>query len=307
MLCSVRRPNWLDRLRSNKGFPAGDNLDLDHFLRHNPNSSSESPSPNAESTESIPPVSNRSESSDPTRDNGKGEALLGLMSTAISELFFIDGSDESSRLSGKKVPRKQTHPRVCVTSSNSKDKRSSGSTGNGFHDFTAIASLNSDNNKELNEEEELEEKGERELKGYSKSEVTVIDTSCEVWKTEKVVFRRKSVWKVREKKSKVRSFGRNKRKVVSGEEDDDGIEEKKKEAKVLDCEGDQCISLNPIENSQNEARKVVCKDTTDNLNDRGKEFSKDDMPENNRKDLEKGQVHLQVVSDFNILLLPLFN
>ncbi|XP_061996216.1 uncharacterized protein LOC133714159 [Rosa rugosa] len=292
MLCSVRRPNWLDRLRSNKGFPAGDNLDLDHFLRHNPNSSSESPSPNAESTESIPPVSNRPESSNPTRDNGKGEALLGLMSTAISELFFIDGSEESSRISGKKVPRKQTHPRVCVTSSttnsNSKENKSSGSTRNGIHDFTAIASLNSDNNKELNEEEELEEKGERELKGYSKSEVTVIDTSCEVWKTEKVVFRRKSVWKVREKKSKVRSFGRNKRKVVSGEEGDDDIEEKKKEAKVLDCEGDQCISVNPIENSQNDARKEVYKDTTDTLNDRGKEFGKDDIPDNNRKDLEKG-------------------
>jgi hypothetical protein len=108
--------------------------------------------------------------------------------------------------------------------------------------------LNSDNRKELNEEEEeeLEEKGERELKGYSKSEVTVIDTSCAVWKTEKVVFRRKSVWKVREKKTKLRSFGRNKRKVVVAEQGDD-IDNKNKEAKVSPSDGDQCISLNPIE------------------------------------------------------------
>ena len=109
-----------------------------------------------------------------------------------------------------------------------------------------ITSLSLEKYKE-GEEEELEERGEREMKGYSKSEVTVIDTSCEVWKTEKVVFRRKSVWKVREKKSKVRSFGRNKRKVVSGEGGDDGVEERNKEAKVSECDGDQCISLNPIE------------------------------------------------------------
>ncbi|XP_050385860.1 uncharacterized protein LOC126802293 [Argentina anserina] len=286
MLCPVSatksNPNWLDRLRSNKGFPAGDNLDLDHFLSLKPNSSSESSSPNAES---VPHVSNRPECSNPTRDAGKGEALLGLMSTAISELFFIDGSEECSRLSGKKVPRKQTHPRVCVTSaanvSDNKDTRrhkSSGGTVNDVNDLMIITSLNLEKNKEVNEGEELEERGERELKGYSKSEVTVIDTSCEVWKTEKVVFRRKSVWKVREKKSKVRSFGRNKRKVVSGEEGDDGIEEKKKEAKVSDCGGDQCISLNPIEEVSH---------TTDNLNDRGKEYSKDNVPDS-RKDLDKG-------------------
>ncbi|XP_004307917.1 PREDICTED: uncharacterized protein LOC101313650 [Fragaria vesca subsp. vesca] len=278
MLCSVRAtksgPNWLDRLRSNKGFPACDNLDLDHFLKHNPTSSSESPNPNADST---PLVSNRPESSGPTRDAKKGEALLGLMSTAISELFFIDGSEESSRLSGKKVPRKQTHPRLCVTSK----LKSSGSIGNDVNDLRTVPSLNSKN------EVELEERGERELKGYSKSEVTVIDTSCEVWKTEKLVFRRKSVWKVREKKSKVRSFGRNKRKVVSGDEEgDDGIEEKRKKKKEAEV-SDQCISLNPIENSRNDARKEVCKDATDNLNDRGKDFCKDNMPDD-REDSEKG-------------------
>ncbi|KAL6123011.1 hypothetical protein ACLB2K_075534 [Fragaria x ananassa] len=274
MLCSVRAtksgPNWLDRLRSNKGFPSGDNLDIDQFLKHNPTSSSESPNPNADST---PPVSNRPESSSPTRDAKKGEALLGLMSTAISELFFIDGSEESARQSGKKVPRKQTHPRLCVTSKH----KSSGSIGNDVNDLTTVPSLNSKN------EVELEEKGGRELKGYSKSEVTVIDTSCEVWKTEKLVFRRMSVWKVREKKSKLMSFGRNKRKVVSG---DDGIEEKRKKNKEAEV-SDQCISLNPVENPQNGARKEVCKDTTDNLNVRGKEFCKDNIPDN-RTDLEKG-------------------
>ncbi|KAL6127300.1 hypothetical protein ACLB2K_075341 [Fragaria x ananassa] len=279
MLCSVHAtksgPNWLDRLRSNKGFPSGDNLDLDHFLKHNPTSSSESPNPNADST---PPVSNRPESSSPTRDAKKGEALLGLMSTAIAELFFIDGTEESSRLSGKKVPRKQTHPRLCVTSKH----KSSGSIGNDVNDLTTVPSLNSKN------EVELEEREERELKGYSKSEVTVIDTSCEVWKTEKLVFRRKSVWKVREKKRKVRSFGRNKRKVVSGDEEgDDGIEEKRKKKKKEAEVSDQCISLNPIENSRNDARKEVCKDTTDNLNDRGKDFCIDNMPDN-KKVSEKG-------------------
>ena len=42
------------------------------------------------------------------------------------------------------------------------------------------------------------------------------------------------------------------------------------------------------QNSQNDARKEVYNDTTDNLDDRGKELSKDDMPNSNKKEIEKG-------------------
>lgn len=74
-------------------------------------------------------------------------------------------------------------------------------------------------------EAEEDEREERELVGYSTSEVTVIDTSFGVWKSEKVVFRRRNVWKVREKRRKVRSFGRKKRKGSGGCDVDDGDDE----------------------------------------------------------------------------------
>ncbi|BBG98434.1 hypothetical protein Prudu_007839 [Prunus dulcis] len=306
MLCSVPAnksgSNWLDRLRSNKGLPTGDNLDLDHFLSRNTNSSSEFPTPNvSSSTESTRPgsdrVVNQSTTSCPNRDN-QGEAFIGL---------------------------KQANPRVCVTSTansdsnaataNATEEKSSDWGRNDENVLDKAACLDSQNgslmkNKDLGnvggeegeevEEEEEEEKEElRELKGYSISEVTVIDTSCGVWKTEKVVFRRKNVWKVREKKAKVRKFGRRKRKVVDeevGVEGGDDIDKKKAKVSALkEVYGDECIALKSTEgqNSQNDTSNEVCEDTPDSLNERGEEFGKD-MPDAKSKDAKKGQVHLQV-------------
>ncbi|PQQ04430.1 hypothetical protein Pyn_41105 [Prunus yedoensis var. nudiflora] len=139
-------------------------------------------------------------------------------------------------------------------------------------------------------------------------EVTVIDTSCGVWKTEKVVFRRKNVWKVREKKAKVRKFGRRKRKMVDEEVDVEGgvmtLQKKAKVSALKEADGDECIALKPTEgqNSQNDTSNEVCEDTPDSLNERGEEFGRE-MPDAKSKDAKKGQVHLQVLSDFNILLL----
>ncbi|CAL9008943.1 unnamed protein product [Prunus brigantina] len=346
MLCSVPASksgsNWLDRLRSNKGLPTGDNLDLDHFLSRNTNSSSESPTPNvSSSTESTRPgsdrVVNQSTTSCPNRDN-QGEAFIGLMNTVLSELFFMGGSDERSKLLGKKIPRKQANPRVCVASTtnsdsnaataNATEEKSSDWGRNDENVLDKAACLDSQNgslmkNKDLGnvggeegeevEEEEEEEKEDlRELKGYSISEVTVIDTSCGVWKTEKVVFRRKNVWKVREKKAKVRKFGRRKRKVVDeevGVEGGDDIDKKKAKVSALkEADGDECIALKSTEgqNSQNDTSNEVCEDTPDSLNERGEEFGKG-MPGAKSKDAKKGQVHLQVLSDFNILLLLVCN
>lgn len=199
----------------------------------------------------------------------------------------MGGSDESSRLSGKKIRRKQTKPKLCVmsarnNSSNSntsviEEKKRSGFMRKGENAPAATASLNSDsnslvetkagnvgggavdvdvdhhgNNEADEEDEEEEEKGERELKGYSRSEVTVIDTSCGLWKSEKLAFRRKNIWKVREKKGKLRNFGRKKRKgndngavVVGGG---------KKKAKVMASEednGNQCATPSSNEVSFN--------------------------------------------------------
>ncbi|XP_010424276.1 PREDICTED: uncharacterized protein LOC104709344 [Camelina sativa] len=60
-------------------------------------------------------------------------------------------------------------------------------------------------------DEEEEEEGEKDLVGFSRSEVTVIDTSFKVWKSEKLVFRRRNVWKVRDKKGKSKVVSKTKK------------------------------------------------------------------------------------------------
>lgn len=251
MLCSAPPPsksgsNWLDRLRSNKGFPTAtadeeDNksLGLDHFLQNQ--DPIESTRSNPSSTQSNhEPVANR------THENGhKKEQLYSLMSNVLSELFFMDDDNhfQSSKLSGKKFPRKQTTPKSLTTSTNSnvhlprqEEEEEEKSLARAERNAGPTASFNSDNSmkqtKVGNVEEEEAEMGEdeekeevRELVGYSRSEVTVIDTSFGVWKSEKVVYRRKNVWKVREKRGKVKSFGRKKRKGSGGCNDGNGGDE----------------------------------------------------------------------------------
>ncbi|KAM1712053.1 hypothetical protein ACFXTN_002221 [Malus domestica] len=339
MLCSVPATksgsNWLNRLRSNKGFPTCESSDLDHFLTRNLSSSSEFPNPNfvSPSTDSTRPdsdrVDNRYETSFPNRDDQRG-AIIGMKSNVLSELFFMGGADESSKISGKKIPRKQANPRVCVASStnsngdataNAAEEKSSGCERNVENAFDKSASDNSSlvgkkKKKKKNEvggnvgggecegEEEEEEEDKGEMKGYSRSEVTVIDTSCGVWKTDKLVFRRKSVWKVREKKVKGRSSGRHKRKVVDEEHVGDDIDKKKAKVSVsaLDVEagGDECIALNSIHEGQKPQNDML-----DNLNDRGEEFGKY-LPDNKTKDRRKGQVHLKLQSDLTILCCCLY-
>lgn len=159
-----------------------------------------------------------------------------------------NGSIQSSKLSGKKLPRKQTAPKSLTTSTTNnnthlqrEEEEKSPACTPKDENAPATASFGSDNRlakvKEGNVEAEEEETEERELVGYSASEVTVIDTSFGVWKSEKVVFRRKNVWKVREKRRKVRSFGRKKRKGSGGcDVDDENVGELMKKTKVSGSE-----------------------------------------------------------------------
>lgn len=122
-------------------------------------------------------------------------------------------------LPAKKCSRKQANPRFFPTST--------GGVGGCLHKIDNALSFSSDNNlvetavglgcREEGEEEEEEE----DLAGYSRSEVTVIDTGCSGWKFEKVLYRRKNVWKVRDRKGKGRSgFGRKKRRASGGRGDE---------------------------------------------------------------------------------------
>ncbi|XP_062119970.1 uncharacterized protein LOC133834385 isoform X2 [Humulus lupulus] len=310
MLCSApgagkSGSNWLSRLRSNKGLPTAEDLDLDHFLTQNPNSSSsESAQLNSATTRSEPRgVTNRN------------REWVGAMNNVLSELFFMDGSDERSKLSGEKIPRKQTNPRVCAASmgnNNSNNTVNSNSSGV----VAVTASFNSDSNSlrrrkkgnarvrrfevvddgdgddDVGEEEVEEENEEMNLKGYSRSEVTVIDTSFGCWKSEKLVFRRKNVWKVMEKKCKLRSFGRKKRK--EGENDLSwGAFQLKKKAKASPSHhaingGDRSIkpSSDEGQNFRKNSHRELYKATAENLNTTREEVSTE-SPDNLSQDFRK--------------------
>ena len=114
MICSAPASksgsNWLDRLRSNKGIPTGDNLDLDAFLTN----ASDSVHSNSDPTQLTPKGAwNRTRSSEISAADRDPP-----MSSVLAELFNMGGSlSQSSKLYGKKCPRKQTNPKFFVASS----------------------------------------------------------------------------------------------------------------------------------------------------------------------------------------------
>ncbi|CAJ2667359.1 uncharacterized protein LOC123909590 [Trifolium pratense] len=113
------------------------------------------------------------------------------LTTVLAQLF---NPSAAVTLTTKKRPRKQTNPKIFLASSTT-------ITG-------GVAPVEVENRGEEGED------GEEDLKGFTKSEVTVIDTSCSVWKVDKFVFRKNSVWKVRERKQKNKFFAKKKSKMT---------------------------------------------------------------------------------------------
>ncbi|XP_039025303.1 uncharacterized protein LOC120158554 isoform X2 [Hibiscus syriacus] len=302
MLCSIPTAksgsNWLDRLRSIKGFPAADNLDLDHFLS-NPNppaspliNASDSPDSNAESTHSNdkqlqnpnpPPPPPEVTSAEPSGD----KKWFGIMTNVLSELFNMGEQAPTSRFSKKKSSRKQTNPRICIFNTpdvNSTEERKS-SSDNVRKDKDVLVSTRSlssreeakreseqrsQNNNVEGEEEEGEDKGEaeRELVGYSRSEATVIDTSCKEWKADKLIFKRKNIWKVKDKKGKSRAIGRKKRKPPPPSQDNCVCNKKPKisSLELIETSRTQCGSpINRGRNAPDDKREEVHNEAADGL------------------------------------------
>lgn len=286
MLCSVPADrsgsNWLDRLRSTRGFPAGDGLGLDHFLANPQNPSPPTPpAPDPSTSESTHSVQSQIGTQDHAHSaraqNPGGERdWYGIMTGVLSELFNMGDASEGEV--ARKSSRKQPNPRFFPNS-----RPSDASAGEKISDCAAAATAGAaggenagwrtlsadlesdavdrtargaDADGEEEEEEEKESGDNQDLVGYSRSEVTVIDTSCESWKFEKVLYRRKNVWKVRDRKGKVRSsIGRKKRKLGGGSED--GIVGGKKKLKVSGSEVDELGEEQNIENGKAETSKEL--------------------------------------------------
>ncbi|GER30126.1 dihydroxy-acid dehydratase [Striga asiatica] len=160
--------NWLERLRTAKGFNDDGPAELENFLQ-NPNSVD--PKPN----------------SDPTQN--EDTQLFNIMSNVLNELFIF-GDNRSNSTQFKKSARKQKNPRICDVG---REKENAAT-----EKVTLQRSRDGEGVKELDNYEN----GGRDvdLVGFSRTEVTVIDTSYESWKFDKFLYRKRNVWKVRDKK-----------------------------------------------------------------------------------------------------------
>lgn len=222
MLCSVPAvksgSKWLDRLRSAKGFPVGNDLDLEQFLSRREDEPSNS-SGNKPSDASIASKLNSKTGTGGTR-GGDGE-WLGLMSNVLSELFYMGDPVNFSRTGGKKSSRKQQNPKLCVLSAPVNVENANCYNRRDALPSPLIPSSGGDNScteaKEMRSPAKLakakkagtcladdvdDDKHQFNLSGFSRTDVTVIDTSIPTWKFEKLLFKRKNVWKVRDKKGK---------------------------------------------------------------------------------------------------------
>lgn len=242
MLCSIPTgksgSKWLDRLRSSKGFPAAHNdLDLDQFL-----SNSNPPDPDI-GPESERPVPNRNQTTQEAhRENGERE-WLGLVSNVLSELFNM-GEKPDDLTRGKKCSRKQPNPRVCAVSTSSNVETVPSSGENSCADVKERSErLRAAREENVDFEEDEDCYGD--LSGFSRTEVTVIDSSCASWKNEKLLFRRKNMWRVREKKSRSVRVGAKKRKGRPLEEESGGGEKKQKRCDLSKdgADGESCTVM----------------------------------------------------------------
>ncbi|GMP25017.1 hypothetical protein CsSME_00002076 [Camellia sinensis var. sinensis] len=240
---------WLDRLRLSKGFPAGNDLDLEQFLNyHNPE-----PELNSISVDpSEKPVLDRSnQTAETPRQNGDKE-WFGLMSNVLAELFNMGDPNDSSRIHSKKSSRKQPNPRICLVSTPSNvDSENDALRSSGDNSCAEVKQTSDDHPSRLRKEENVEnvdvdfgedDKFHADLSAFSRTDVTVIDTSVPLWKCEKLLFRRKNVWRVREKKSKSTAIGMKKRKANLLEDESNGGEKKpKRRASSKDANGEECM------------------------------------------------------------------
>ncbi|WOL04816.1 neural Wiskott-Aldrich syndrome protein isoform X1 [Canna indica] len=234
MLCSISTStpasnsksdtNWLDRLHSSRGFSVPAHLHLDHFLSPNPcanpNPSTTFPPPlEKEASDSPQEVSTnprrRKKHLPPPLDDvapDEKKQLFDLMGGVLAELFVMGGPPVVREFK-EKGARKQSNPRVCVPSvSASIDGcRVPLVTSPPSSADNSVAEAKKSRTKLRRKRGTAAGPVDLDLSAYSRTDVTVIDTSCSGWKSEKVIFRKGVMWKVRDKK--VWTLSRKKRRL----------------------------------------------------------------------------------------------
>ncbi|CAH9070746.1 unnamed protein product [Cuscuta epithymum] len=262
---------WLDRLRSSKGFPHSDFVNLEHFLLHHTSTSLNSPpiNPALPRSEDISSelCSNGAElEKEPVLEasvDDRGTKLVNAFSHVLSELFNM--GESSNYAAHKKESRKQSNPRIfsAFTSvefsnvSGSRDERGKQRIASPISDDQTRVEMNGQV-KLLEQGQDLvvsEERMDANLLGYSRCEVTVIDTSCAPWKFDKLLFRKKTAWKVCDKRTNTLYLGKKKKRDVSAEDNNVGGMKKQnvsigEESKFLNLEG-----LQPLDKLEDACKK----------------------------------------------------
>ncbi|PIA34875.1 hypothetical protein AQUCO_03700269v1 [Aquilegia coerulea] len=246
--------SWLDRLRSAKGIPVNNDLDLEQFLNQNPDSNSAQLVPNQEEK--------TMETTDSSKDHRNEEKWFNTntMSSVLSELFVMEDSTSQSQKIYKKSSRKQAKPKICIFSSSASVDGNNEGKAEGI---SAMSPASAENSvavvKEIGDEKiDEEDKSKLDFSGYSRSDVMIIDTSSVVWKTEKLVLRKGNVWKVREKNSKSRSLSRFRKKRKFNQFDMDSGDEKKRKKKKKLKKKKQKLLLAPLSSIGNKADGDKC-------------------------------------------------
>ncbi|EPS62702.1 hypothetical protein M569_12088 [Genlisea aurea] len=198
---------WLDRLWTSRGF--SDSTDPENLLQNPRNR----------------PISETPEDSSqigcPHGDDGDRN-IRDTVSDVLNELFYFGDGCRSSSSHIKKSSRKAANPRNCAFPNGNKrdaklwrcEDRSS-----------RVAERKESNHNYENEEEARRGGGAsgegNSLSGFSRTEVTVIDTSCAVWKLEKLLYRKRNVWKVRDRKGNGEvPESKRRRKLINGGSED---------------------------------------------------------------------------------------
>lgn len=261
--------NWLDRLRSSRGFPTGDDPDLDRFLSTSSSGSAPTTatgSTHSESTQSQPAIRE-------LRNSG-GRNDVGEASNVLCDLFNM-GEGSSRSFSKKKGSRKQANPRFCGSNENNnelcssddlrRDKSENGLASSGDNSLNETREKNAAK-FDVEGEEREDVDVDVDLKAYSRSEVYVIDTSLPDWKFDGWVFRKNDEWKIKEKKGKSRVFGGKKRKLLMStlNNDKSDKDDQKKKMMKMDNNEEGFLPLSK-EQHKNDKNEQSFKVTTDSL------------------------------------------
>ncbi|VFQ99259.1 unnamed protein product [Cuscuta campestris] len=269
MLCSISTQKsggtkWPDRLRSSKGFPSGDLVNFEEMHHHTfstlDSATINLTSPRSEGIRSeccsFGAESEKEQVLEGSVD-GEGKELFNAFSHVLAELFNM--GEPSNYVVHKKVSRKQSNPRLFAASTSSECNNVSGP---GDEQRAEIKTVNS-KLKQLEPGQNLVPSEEEvninsTAMGFSRSEVTVIDTSCTPWKFDKLLLRQKNVWKVRDKGTKTTYLGKKRNEIA--EHDNVGGTKKQKafsgeESKLPKNEG-----LQPRDKFED-----VCRNTSDTV------------------------------------------